>query len=105
VHHTTVDGIPEGEPVIAGMFSINNHPVVVLSNSGSSHSFVSQAFVKRHEQKIVELEYAYQISSAEADLLNNHIIQGVTLNIANKQYKLNLIVMSGLVLDVIMGMN
>jgi hypothetical protein len=105
VHHTTVDDIPEGEPVTAGMFSINDHPAVVLFDSGSSHSFVSQAFAKRYEQKIVELECAYQISSTGANLLTNQIIQGVTLNIAGRQYKLNLIVMSGLVLDVIMGMN
>jgi hypothetical protein len=100
-----VDDIPEGEPVTVGMFSINNHPAVVLFDSGSSHSFVSQAFVKRHEQGIVELECAYKISSAGADLLTNQIVQGVTLNISNRQYKLNLIVMPGLVLDVIMGMN
>jgi hypothetical protein len=84
VHHTTVDDIPEGEPVIAGMFSINNHPAVVLFDSGSSHSFVSQAFVKRYEQKIIELECAYRISSAGADLLTNQIVQGVTLNISNR---------------------
>jgi hypothetical protein len=40
-----------------------------------------------------------------ADLLTNQIVRGVTLNIADRQYKLNLIVMPGLVLDVIMGMN
>jgi hypothetical protein len=105
VHHTTVDDILEGEPMIAGMFSINNHPAIVLFDSGSSHSFVSQAFAKIYEQKIVELECAYQISSAGADLLTNQIIQGVTLNIAGRQYKLKLIVMPELVLDVIMGMN
>jgi hypothetical protein len=38
-------------------------------------------------------------------LLTNQIVRGVTLNIANRSYKLNLIVMPGLVLDVIMGMN
>jgi hypothetical protein len=48
---------------------------------------------------------AYWISSAGADLLSNQIVRGVTLNIANRQYKLNLIVMPWLVLDVIMGMN
>jgi hypothetical protein len=105
VHHTTVDDIPEGEPMTAGMFSINHHPAVVLFDSGSSHSFVSQAFAKRYEQKIVELERAYRISSVGADLLTNQIVRGVTLNIAGRQYKLNLIVMPGLVLDVIMGMN
>jgi hypothetical protein len=105
VHHTTVDDIPKGEPVTAGMFSINDHPTVVLFDSGSSHSFVSQAFFKRHEQKIVELEFAYKISSAGADLLTNQIVQGVTLKISNRRYKLNLIVMPGLALDVIMGMS
>jgi hypothetical protein len=68
VHHTTIDDIPEGEPVTAGLFSINNHLAVVLFDSGSSHLFISQAFVRKHEQKIVELECAYQISSAGADL-------------------------------------
>jgi hypothetical protein len=71
VHHTIVDDIPKGEPVTAGMFSINNHPAVVLFDSGSSHSFVSQAFVKRYEQKIVKLKCAYRISLAGADLLTN----------------------------------
>jgi hypothetical protein len=37
VHHTTKDDIPEGEPVIASMFSINNHPAVVLFYYGSSN--------------------------------------------------------------------
>jgi hypothetical protein len=105
VHHTTIDDILEGEPVTAGMFSINNHPAVVLFDSRSSRSFISQAFAKRYEQKIVQLECAYRISSARADLLTNQIIQGAALNIAGRQYKLNLIVMPGLVLDVIMGMN
>jgi len=60
----------------AGMFSINNHPVVVLFDSGSSHSFISQAFARKCEQKIVELECAYRISLAGVDLLTNQIIQG-----------------------------
>jgi hypothetical protein len=87
------------------MFSINNHPAIVLFDSGSCHSFISQAFARKYEQKIVELECAYRISSAGADLLSNQIIWGATLNIVDRQYKLNLIVMLGLVLDVIMGMN
>jgi hypothetical protein len=47
VHHTTIDDIPEGEPMTASMFSINNYPAVVLFESGSSHSFISQAFARK----------------------------------------------------------
>jgi hypothetical protein len=59
-----MDDIPKGEPMTAGMFSINPHPIVVLFDSGSSHSFISQAFARKHDKKIVELECACQISSA-----------------------------------------
>jgi hypothetical protein len=54
VHHTTIDDILEGEPMTASMFSINNHPAVVLFDSSPSHSFISQAFARKYEQKIVE---------------------------------------------------
>jgi hypothetical protein len=101
VHHTTIDDISEGEPMTVGMFSINNHPIVVLFDFGSSHSFISQTFARKYEQKIDELECEYRISSTEANLLTNRIIRGVTLIIIDRQYKLNLIVMPGLVLDVI----
>jgi hypothetical protein len=64
VHNTTVDEIPEGEPVTAGKFSINQHPAVVLFDSGSSHSFMSQAFAWKYNQPCTELGYGYRISSA-----------------------------------------
>jgi hypothetical protein len=57
--------------MIVGMFSINNHPIIVLFDSGSSHSFISQAFARKYEQKIDELECEYRISSTKADLLTN----------------------------------
>jgi hypothetical protein len=49
VHHTTVDEIPEEEPITTGKFPVNQHPTVVLFDSGSSHSFMSQAFTRKHE--------------------------------------------------------
>jgi hypothetical protein len=44
VHYTTMEEISEGELVTAGMFSINQHPAIVLFDSRSSYSFISQAF-------------------------------------------------------------
>ena len=42
VHYTTLEGIPEGAPVMAGMFSVNDQPVTVLFDSGASHTFISK---------------------------------------------------------------
>ena len=37
VHSTTVDEIPEGEPVTTSKFPVNENSAVVLFDSGSSH--------------------------------------------------------------------
>jgi hypothetical protein len=105
VHHTTVDEIPEGEPVTTGKFPINQHTIVVLFDSGSSHSFMSQAFVWKHEQLCIDLSYGYHISSVEANVLTNQMVQGATLELGSRKFLVNLIVMPRLVLDVIIGIN
>jgi hypothetical protein len=83
VHHTTMDEIPEGEPVIADKFSVNQNPAIVLFDSGSSHYFMSQAFARKHEQLCTELSYGYRISSAGADVLTNQMVRGATLELGS----------------------
>jgi hypothetical protein len=83
IHHTTVDEIPKGEPVTAGKFLVNHHSAVVLFDSGSSHSFMSQVFARKHEQLCTELNYGYCISSAGADVLTNQMVRGATLELGS----------------------
>jgi len=83
VHHTSIEEIPEEEPVTAGMFPINQHLVVVWFDSGSSHSFMSQAFAQKHDQAVTDLGYGYRISSAGSDVLTNRVVRGATLDISN----------------------
>jgi hypothetical protein len=78
-----VEEILEGEPVTAGKFSVNQNPVVVLFDSGSSHSFMSQAFARKHEQLCTDLSYGYHISSAGADVLTNQMVRGTTLELGS----------------------
>jgi hypothetical protein len=105
VHSTTIDEIPEGELVTTGKFPVNQHPAVVLFDSGLSHSFMSQAFAQKYNQPCIELGYGYRISSAGADVLTNQMVRGATLDLGNIKFRVNLIVMPGLVLDVIIGIN
>jgi len=105
VHHTSIEEIPEGEQVTAGMFSVNQHLAVVLFDSGSSHSFMSQAFAQKHDQTVTNLGYGYRISLSGADVLTNRVVRGATQDISDRVFRVNLVVMPGLVLDVIMRMN
>ena len=55
MHYTAVEEVPMGEVVTAGMFLVNKHLAIVLFDSGASHSFMSQAFASRYDQKVIEV--------------------------------------------------
>ena len=82
MHHTSIEEILEGEPVTVGMFPINQHLAVVLFDSRSSHSFMSQAFAQKHDQPVTELGCGYRFSSAGADVLTNKSVTGANLDIS-----------------------
>ena len=47
MNHTNIADIPSGEVVTAGKFLIDQNPIVILFNSGASHSFISPAFASK----------------------------------------------------------
>ena len=42
VYYTTLEGILEGAPVMAGTFSLNDRSVTILFDSGASHTFIAR---------------------------------------------------------------
>jgi hypothetical protein len=44
LNFTTIADIPEGAPVLTGIFSVLNYPAIILFDSGASHSFISTKF-------------------------------------------------------------
>ena len=104
MHYTTVEEIPVGEVVTAGMFLVNQHPAIVLFDSRASHSFMSQTFASKYDQKIVEVDKgSYSISLAGATISTNQIVRYVLISIQERKYTMDLIVLPGLAIDVILG--
>jgi hypothetical protein len=42
----------EAQDVVLGMFLASSHPVIVLFDSGASHSFISSSLVVKHQLPI-----------------------------------------------------
>ena len=51
MNYTNIADIPLGEVVTAGKFLVDQHPAVVLFDSGASHSFMSPTFASKFKQK------------------------------------------------------
>ena len=106
MHYTTVEDVPTGEVVTTGMFLVNKHPAIVLFDSGASHSFMSQAFASRHDQKEIGVSKGgYSISSAGATISTNKMVRNLLISIQEREYTMDLIVLLGLSISVILGMN
>ena len=69
VHYTTLEGIPEGAPVMTGMFSINDQPVTVLFDSDASHTFISKECATRLGLGIENISKLYHIHSPGGQLI------------------------------------
>jgi len=106
VHYTTIEEIPKGEVVTAGMFLVNQHRTVVLFDSGASHSFMSQAFASKHGQHVVDLDNVkFCISASGNQVSTNQLVKDVHIAIEGRNYLANLVILPGLGIDVILGMN
>ena len=103
--HAAVEEVPTREVVIAGMFLVNKHPTIVLFDSGACHSFMSQSFASKYDQKVIEVNKGgYSISSAGATISTNQIVRDVLISI-QEEYIMDLIVLPRLAIDVISGMS
>ena len=105
MHYTAIEEVHAGEVVTIGMFLVNKHLAIVLFDSRASHSFVSQAFASKYDQKIIEVNKGgYSISLAGATISTNKIVRDVLISIQEREYTTNLIILLGLAIDVILGM-
>jgi hypothetical protein len=104
-NYTTVEEIPLGEGVLAGTFFLNNHPIIVLFDSGASHDFMSSTCAKKAKLTLVASRAPYVISNPEGWVDADQIVQKVPLELSGRIFSTKLIILSGQRIDVILGMS
>jgi hypothetical protein len=90
----------EALDVLTGMFLVNNTSAVVLFNSGASHSFISAAYVGKHNLPLALLRCQMIVSSLGRDMPTRQLCQ-----IRGLDFVTNLIVLELKGIDVILGMD
>jgi hypothetical protein len=105
VIYTALEDVPEGEQVLAGMFSLNGHPIFVLFDSGATHNFISKACTKSHRLTITHLSTPHTISTPGGKMVTQYLAKNTPLNLGGMVYKTGLIILDGQGIDVILGMS
>jgi hypothetical protein len=106
VHYNSIEEIPSGEVVTAGKFLVDQHSAVVLFDLGVSHSFISPMFASKFAHKLYIVEGGgYCIRAASGNISTNQVVRDLEFEIEGRKYSLTLVVLLGLGIDIILGMN
>jgi hypothetical protein len=105
VNLTTLSELPEGTPIMTGTFSINHYPVIVLFDSGATHSFISKACGTKVGLDIYSINEAYGIITPGGKILSNQICRMVPIQLGSHLIRTDLLVMDLKGMDVLLGVN
>jgi hypothetical protein len=95
----------EAPDVVIGMFLANDTSAVVLFDSVSLHSFISAAYVGKHNLPLALQRCQMIVSSLGGDMPTRHLCPKVNLKIRGVDFVANLIVLESKDVDVILGMD
>jgi hypothetical protein len=79
VNHVTVEDAQAASDVIIGMILVNDNSVIVLFDSGASHSFIATNFVQKHNLPLSMLKNQMIVSSPAGDMHARHICSKVSI--------------------------
>jgi hypothetical protein len=63
LNFTTLKELPEGAPIMAGIFSVFNQPALILFDSGASYSFINQKFSAKCQLPFYHTKGSFMIAT------------------------------------------
>jgi hypothetical protein len=100
-----VEEAQEAPDVVISMFLIIDTSAVVLFDYGASHSFISAAYVGKHNLPLALLRCQMIVSSPGGDMPARQLCPKVNLKKREVDFVANLIVLESKGIDVILGMD
>jgi predicted aspartyl protease len=91
--------------VLAGTFFLNEHPVIILFDSGASHDFISSTCAKKVMLSMVAAEAPYVIYTPGGWVDVDRIVRKALLELGGRVFSTDLTILRGQGLDVILGMS
>jgi hypothetical protein len=103
LNFTTVADIPEGAPIMTGIFSVLNYPTVILFYSGESHSFISTKISAKCHLTFYHTDGVIMISTPGGRVATYQLNWRVPIKLGSLVFKTTLLIMALESVDVILG--
>jgi predicted aspartyl protease len=101
----TLSELPEGTPIMTGTFSINHQPMIILFDSGATHSFISSKCGTKLGLGLYPTSGAYMIATPGGKISSNQVCRSVPIQMGRNLVRTDLLLLDLEGIDVLLGMN
>jgi hypothetical protein len=105
LNFNTLEELPEGAPIMTGIFSVYNQLALILFDSGASHSFISQKFSAKCQLPFHHTKGSFMIATSKGKIATNQLNQSVPIQLGSHIIKTTLLVLGLENVDIILGAN
>ena len=105
VNHVSIEMALAEPEVMLGTFDVNSTPATVLFYSRASHSFVSQAFVRKHSIPLCDMQNPLLVNSLGGSMQASYRCLPTSLSLRGVEFKVSPIMLRTSGIDVIPGMD
>jgi hypothetical protein len=105
VNFTALSELPEGAPIMTSTFSINHQPVIILFDSGATHSFISSKCGTKIGLNFYPTNGAYMITTPGGKISSNQIFRKVPIQLDSNLIKVDLLLLDLEEMDVLLAMD
>jgi hypothetical protein len=105
VNCTTLSELLKGAPIMTGTFSINHQPVIILFDSGATHSFISFKCGMKVGLDFYPTGEAYMIATPSGKISSNQIYRKVPIQLYSNLIKTDLLLLDLEGMDILLGMD
>jgi hypothetical protein len=92
LNFTTLEELPEGAPIMTGVFSVFNQPALILFDSGASHSFISQKFSAKCQLPFYHTKGSFMIATPGGKIATNQLNWNVPISMGSIIFKTTLLI-------------
>jgi hypothetical protein len=103
LNFTTMADIPEGAPVMTGIFFVLNYPAIILFDSGASHSFISTKFSAKCQLPFHHTNGVITISTPGGRVATYQINRQVPIKFGSLMIRTTLLILGLDSVDIILG--
>jgi hypothetical protein len=103
LNFTTLEELPEGAPIITGIFLVFNQPTLILFDSGVSHSFISQKSSAKCQLPFYHTKGSFMIATPRGQIATNQLNRNVPISMGSRIFKSTLLILGLEGMDIILG--